>query len=153
MDNWKQTLKKMKLNNIKAKAPEFFELSGGYKMKVKPYNDKSANNLTTAIVDFIKFSGGDANRINTQGQLRKVKGQVKWTYGATRKGTADIHAIYKGRHISIEIKTGNDKQSKEQIKEAERIRRAGDLYFIAQNMETFIEWWQNQFYVNNNKIQ
>lgn len=145
MENWKPLLKKMKLDSIKDKAPGFFELSGGYEMKVKPYSDKNANSLTTAIIDFIIFSGGDANRINTQGQLRKIRGEMKWTHGSTRRGTADVHAIFQGRHISIEIKIGNDKQSDDQIKEAERVRKAGGLYFVAKNMHSFLEWWDETF--------
>lgn len=150
MEKWKPLLKRMKLDSIKAKVPGFFDLSGGYDMRVNPYSDTTTNGLTKAVIDFINFSGGDANRINTQGQLRKINGQMKWTNGSTRKGTADIHAIYKGRHISIEIKTGKDKQSDKQVMEAERIRRAGGLYFIAYNMESFLEWWQNQFNLKTN---
>jgi len=135
----------MKLDNIKQKAPGFFELSGGYEMKTNPYRDKTANDLTKSIIDFIIFSGGDANRINTQGQQRKINGRTCWTYGATRKGTADIHAIYKGRAISIEVKIGNDRQSEAQMKEAERITKAGGLYFIAKDMPSFLQWWKAQF--------
>jgi hypothetical protein len=145
MDNWKLLLKRMKLDNIKEKAPNFFIASGGYEMKVKPYRDDSANHLTNTIIDFITFSGGDANRINTQGQLRKIKGEMKWTHGSTRRGTADIHAIFQGRHISIEIKIGNDRQSEAQIKESERVRNAGGLYFVAKNMDSFLEWWEQTF--------
>ena len=143
--SWKKQLKRMKLDNIKAKAPGFFDLSGGYEMKVKPYNDNTSNGLTAAIIDFIIFSGGDANRINTQGQLRKVKGSMKWTHGNTRQGTAGIHAIYQGQHISIEIKIGRDKQSDAQISEAARIRKAGGLYFVASNMNSFMYLWDQNF--------
>lgn len=145
MEDWKKELKKMKLDHIKQNAPGFFELSGGYEMKVKPYKDATANDLTKSIIDFIIFSGGDANRINCQGQVRKINGRMVWTHGATRKGSADVHAIYKGRHISIEIKIGRDKQSEDQIKEAERITRAGGLYFVAKDMPSFLEWWQKHF--------
>ncbi|MEO6141104.1 MAG: VRR-NUC domain-containing protein [Ginsengibacter sp.] len=135
----------MKLESIKQKAPGFFELSGGFEMKTRPYKDNSANELTKSIIDFIIFSGGDANRINTQGQMRKIDDRMVWTNGSTRKGTADIHAIYQGRAISIEVKIGRDKLSENQKKEAERIQRAGGLYFVATDMISFLEWWQNQF--------
>lgn len=145
MEDWKKLMRKMKLDNIKEKAPGFFSLSGGYEMKTKAYRDDFANGLTNAIIDFIIFSGGDANRINTQGQLRMINGRMKWTHGSTRRGTADIHAIFEGRAISIEIKIGNDRQSEAQIKEAERITKAGGLYFVAKDMPSFLEWWQRQF--------
>lgn len=147
--SWKQLLKRMKLDNIKENAPGFFELSGGYEMKVKPYRDKTANDLTKAIIDFIIFSGGDSNRINTQGQIRKIKGEMKWTHGSTRKGTADLHCIFQGRHISIEIKIGNDTQSDQQIKEAERVTKAGGLYYVARDMQSFLEWWAGAFPESN----
>lgn len=145
--SWKAVLKRMKLDNIKEKAPGFFIESGGHDMIVKPYRDKTANDLTKAIIDFITFSGGDANRINCQGQVRKINGRMVWTHGNTRRGTADIHAIFRGHHISIEIKIGNDKQSPDQIKEAERITKAGGLYYVAKNMQSFLEWWEQIFQV------
>lgn len=88
MEDWKKVMKRLKLQHIEMIAPGFFEASGGYTMEVKPYSDNTANALTNAIIDFIKFSGGDANRINTQGNLRKISGEMKWTHGGTRKGTA-----------------------------------------------------------------
>ncbi len=155
MENWKLILRRMKLDNIKEKTPNAFIASGGYEMKTKPYSDVSANGLTNTIIDFIIFSGGDANRINTQGQLRKINGRMKWTHGSTRRGTADLHCIFQGKAISIEIKIGNDKQSDQQMKEAERIRKAGGLYYVAKNMESFLQWWQEQFNTIDiiNKIQ
>ena len=158
MENWKKLLKRMKQNSIKEKAPGFFIESGGYDMIVKPYRDNTANGLTKAVIDFINFSGGDANRINCQGQVRKINGRMVWTHGNTRRGTADVHAIFKGWHISIEVKIGNDKQSDAQVKESERVRRAGGFYFIAKNMESFLEWWQEQFgkvaiFENNKYLQ
>lgn len=148
MENWKKTLKQMKLGSIKQKAPGFFELSGGYEMKVKPYRDTTANDLTKSIIDFINFSGGDANRISCQGQVRKINGRMVWTHGNTRKGTADIHAIYRGRALSIEVKIGRDKLSDAQKLEAERINDAGGLYFIAKDFPSFIEWWEENITKN-----
>jgi hypothetical protein len=83
---------------------------------------------------------------------------MKWTHGSTRRGTADIHGIFQGRHISIEIKIGNDKQSDYQVKEMERVRNAGGFYFVAKNMDSFLEWWQEQFgkvaiFENNKHLQ
>src|SRR5450432_1936458 len=102
LTNWKAAMNLLKLEHIERTAPGFFEASGGYTMEVKSYSDKTANALTKSIIDYIKFNGGDANRINTQGTMRKIKGKATWTPGGIRKGTADIHAIFQGRHISIE---------------------------------------------------
>lgn len=145
IDRWKKFMKQMKLENIKQRAPGFFELSGGYEMRVNPYKDDSANGLTKTIIDFINFSGGDANRINCQGQVRRINNKMVWTHGSTRRGTSDIHAIFKGKAISIEIKIGKDRQSDDQIKESERVRNAGGLYFIAKDMPSFLQWWYEHF--------
>lgn len=141
--DWKTTLKNLKLEWMKETAPGFFQASGGVTMKIKPYTDKTANGLTNCIIDWFKFHGGDANRINTQGQLRKVNCGMKWTHGGTRKGTADIHAIYKGRHISIEIKIGKDRVSDSQLLEKSRVEKAGGFYFIAGDMPSFILWFHD----------
>lgn len=154
MQNWKKVLNRMKLDSIKEKSPGFFELSGGYGMKVKPSKDTTANGLTTCIADWINFSGGNANRINVQGQVRverlqlafgRYRDNVRFTPTNTNKGTADLHCIFQGRHISIEIKIGKDKQSEAQIKEADRVTRAGGIYYVARDMPSFIEWFQSQF--------
>ncbi len=151
---WKTELKALKYEHLKRTAPGFFELSGGYSMKLKRYNETTANGLTKCIMDFINFSGGNANRINVQGQLRKVRvglpislygHNFRYTPSSTNKGTADIHAIVKGRHVSIEVKIGKDKQSEHQVKEMNRVTAAGGLYFIARDMQSFVEWYKKTF--------
>ena len=152
--SWSRILKNMKLEHIQKTAPGFFELSGGFDMKTKPYTDKTSNGLTKAITDYINFKGGLANRINTQGQPRiekiqlvggKSMDKLSFTTSMTNKGTADLHAIVKGRHLSIEIKVGRDRVSDHQLKEQERVTRAGGLYFVARDMESFIQWYKTTF--------
>ena len=77
------------------------------------YEDRTANGLTRCILDFVKFSGGFATRVQSQGQYRPGVGGRKgqYTYGTTRRGTADIHAIINGFHLSIEVKIGKDRMS------------------------------------------
>ena len=150
MDDWKKQLKLLKLENIKRESPDFFERSGGYKMKVNPYSDNTANGLTKCIVDWLNFNGHYANRINTMGVARVEKVQyafgrtvdkVHFTPSTTNKGTADISAIIAGRHAAIEVKYRRDKQSKQQSQEQARIEKAGGLYFIAKDMLSFLKWY------------
>jgi hypothetical protein len=143
--NWKSELKALKFSHIKRTAPGFYEASGGDTMKLKPYSDKTANGLTTCIVDWICYKGGDAQRINTQGQMRKVGGQMKWTKSGSRKGAADIHAIIRGRAVSIEVKIGKDKMSDQQENERRRIEAAGGLYYVAKDMQSFTAWYTEMF--------
>lgn len=142
---WQLELKRLKLAHIKATAPGFYEASGGDTMKLRPYTDKTANGLATCIIDYIRFSGGDAQRINTTGMMRKIGGQMKWTHSGSRRGAADIHAIVGGRAVSVEIKTGRDKQSEAQKKEQARIEAAGGLYVIASSMIEFLKWYKLHF--------
>lgn len=152
--NWRDELKEMKYKYMEQNTPSAFIASGGRTMKLKPYCDTTANGLTNCIIDWINYSGGTANRINTQGQVRKERIDlafgnkreiVRFTPSTTRKGTADIHGVMRGRHLSIEVKIDYDKQSEAQLKEQARITAAGGLYFVARNMESFVMWFKDIF--------
>lgn len=138
MSLWKQRLKQMKLEQLERDHPEAFKASGGYTMKVNPYSDRTANGLTKSIIDWIRFNGGDAQRINCVGTVREIKGVTRWTHSGMRLGTADIHAIIAGRAVSIEVKVGKDRMSDHQFKERERVEKAGGLYFVARSMDEFL---------------
>lgn len=153
-NGWKEELRRMKLENIRAKAPGFFELSGGFEMKIKRYDDRTANGLTKCIIDWINFSGGHANRISVMGTVRKekiplafgnVREIIRYTPATTRKGTADIHAIIQGRHLSIEVKIGRDRLSEHQLAEQSRVTEAGGKYFVATDMESFVSFYKQNF--------
>ncbi len=151
---WKAELKALKYEHIKRTAPAFFEMSGGYEMKLMPYRDDTANGLTKCITDYINFSGGNANRINVQGQPRKerialafgnYREVLRFTPSTTNKGTADLHCIIGGRHVSIEIKIGKDTLSEHQLKEMNRVTAAGRLYFVARDMASFVKYYKSNF--------
>lgn len=116
----------------------------------KPYNDTTSNGLTTCILDWLKFNGHYGNRINTQGQVRiekiklahgNVRTNVRWTKGKTKKGTPDIDAIIRGKPVKIEVKINRDTMSDDQIEQMVAIQKAGGIYFIARNMEGFLQWY------------
>lgn len=111
-------------------------LAGKSKPKKGP---TEANSLTAAIIKHIRASGGYATRINTQGQFR----DGRWTKGTTAKGTADVHACFQGRHLSIEVKVGRDVISDAQRLTAEEITRAGGVYFVARDLNSFLTWFED----------
>ena len=138
-----QELKKIHCDSIRKKFPSLPESA----ICAGKYSDNSANALTKSIVAYITLSGGHATRVSSTGrQITKhrteVKGSGKLVYipGTTRKGTADIHAVWKGKHLSIEVKIGKDRQSEAQKQVEIEVNRAGGYYFIAKYFETFYQW-------------
>lgn len=158
-EQWKEMMRIMKLDHIKAGTPNAFEASGGYDMIIDPYTDKTTNGLTRCIIDYLNFSGHWASRVNTQGQARVQKipryslisGQVEhtdkvtWSKSTTRKGHPDISAIVRGRALKIEVKVGADTMREDQLKEQARIEHAGGLYHIATSFHQFLQWFNQTF--------
>lgn len=154
MDNWKLIMAELKHKHLKEEAPSFYAASGGRTMKVKSYDDKSTNGLTNAIMDWLKFHNHYATRINCIGIVRNIGGVAKYTPSSTRRGVADIHSLILGKHVSIEIKckATNDKMSTDQHKEQKRIESSGGIYYVAQTMPSFLEWFNKTFNTHNNKL-
>ena len=139
----KERLEALKLANDIEKHPSFPE---AYFVK-KKWDDKTANGLTKAITSFIQFNGYQAERINTMGVARENKRTdgkvigVTWTKGTTTAGSADISATIRGRSVKIEVKVGKDRQSEAQKRYQETIERAGGVYLIARDFDSFVEWF------------
>ncbi len=128
-------------------------------MKPYPYTDKTANGLTRMVMDWIKFNKGQSERINVTGRFIKAKmitdvvgfkrqvGNDKWIKSSGTKGSADISATIKGRSVKIEVKIGKDKMSEDQFKYQEAIEKAGGIYYIAKDFDSFYEWYNKMFAV------
>lgn len=111
------------------------------------YKDSTANGLTRAICDFINYHGYQAERINTMGTAREKKTTagkvigVTWTKGTSTAGSADISATIKGRSVKIEVKI-KDRQSEAQKRYQEHIEKAGGIYKIFRDFDSFVEWYE-----------
>lgn len=133
----------------------------GLTLPVKAYNDKTANGLTRCVIDFLKFNGWQAERINTTGrpvdhrqivtnvigQQRQI-GSVEWIRSGSTPGSADISATIRGRSVKIEVKckaTGDNYQSEGQKLYQQQIEAAGGLYYIARDFQSFMEWYESTF--------
>ena len=124
----------------------------------RKYRDDSANGLTKCILDFLKLSGHQAERIsntgrfldsrksfiNALGQNRTI-GSCKWIPGTGTNGTADISATICGKSVKIEVKINNDQQSKDQKSYQRSVEEAGGLYEIAASFEQFLSWYNLNF--------
>lgn len=117
------------------------------------YSDSTANGLTKAIIRWIILHNGQAERISTMGRYIQGNEIQKGFYGATRtkgkyipgtgtKGSADISSVVNGKSWKIEVKIGRDKQSEHQRKYQADIERAGGVYTIVPDFDTFVQQWR-----------
>jgi Holliday junction resolvase len=58
-----------------------------------------------------------------------------------KKGIPDVIGIYKGRFIGVEVKIGADRQSDDQKLREQEIVKAGGLYYIAKDFDSFKIWF------------
>ena len=139
-------LRELALADNRAKYPSLPD----HARYIKPYKDSTANGLQRAIIDFLRFSGWQSERINCTGKMidntkvitdilgdRRSIGSVKWLPTSGQKGTADISATINGRSVKIEVKM-KDKQSLDQKRYEEQVIRAGGLYWICRSFEEFL---------------
>ena len=143
----KELLTKLYLVYTKKLYPSFPDFA----IPQEKFSDKTANELTKTICKFITYIGGQAERVSNQGQYRdntktvtdvlgrnRKIGSGTWTKGQGTNGTADISAIYKGISFKIEVKIGKDRMSDAQYQYRDSVERAGAVYIIARDFDTFI---------------
>jgi hypothetical protein len=128
-------LKKLHLENARLKYPNL----PSYAIPSAKYSVKDANGLTACVIDWIRFSGGAAFRINSQGQYdAKLE---RWRKSGTRPGLPDIVACVCGRFVAIEIKFGRDRQSEAQKVIESEIQGAEGAYLIVRDLDSFVDWF------------
>lgn len=120
----------------------------------RKYRDDNANGLTKCVIDFLKFTGNVAERVNSMGRYidntktftdvvgrRRQIGTAKWVPGTGQRGTADVHAVLKGgKALFIEIKI-NDRQSDFQRDYQHRVEGVGATYLIVRSFAQFLSWY------------
>lgn len=105
---------------------------------VTSYDDRTANGLTAAVVDWFDLNGGWASRINTTGIYR----DGKWTKGTTKIGCPDVLGVISSHlttalFVGVEIKIGTDRQSAAQKKVQAATERAGGIYLLVHSFDEF----------------
>ncbi len=113
-------------------------------VKNDPQNFKTTNGITGAIIKYVTYVGGFANRIQSAGRKIKTKSDKEiYIPGTTKRGTPDVSIIYKGLSIQVEVKNAatKDKISPEQSKVKMQLEAAGAIYFVAETFEGFMTWW------------
>jgi len=120
----------------------------------RKYEDRTANGLTKCVIDFIRLSGYQAERINCTGRYidntevvenvlgdKRRIGSAKWLPTSGQRGTADISAVIRGRAVKIEIKAGRDKQRPDQLAYQHEVERAGGVYLLIHSLTEFVQWY------------
>ena len=124
----------------------------------RKFRDDSANGLTNCIIQFIRLTGGQAERISNTGRRIDTRtsfedvvgrtrtiGSSNWIPGTGTNGSADISATIAGRSVKIEVKVGRDIQSQAQKDYQKSIEQAGGIYIIASTFAGFMEWYNETF--------
>ena len=110
---------------------------------------QTESGLQSAIKDYITMAYPDALILRTNsGGAKTDTGRWVWfiRWWARRvvddeqhAGACDVHAIYLGKFVAIECKIGNNKPSKEQLKYAEAVERAGGEYCLAYSLDDVVK--------------
>lgn len=133
-----------------------------YVRVIHNYTDKTANGLTRCILDFLRFSGNQGERISNTGRVldnsrvvadvlgtqRRI-GSMTWIPGTGAAGTADLSAIIKGISVKIEIKIGRDVMSAAQERYRDQVIRAGGQYWLCHNMDEFHTFYTKLIHTKN----
>lgn len=99
-----------------------------------------ANSLTKAVKRCLELHSCYVTRVQSQGQWNPVL--KRFTHSTTRKGTADLHAVINGKHVSIEIKWGKDRLSAHQKQTAAQVEAAGGVYLVVKDYDSFWNWFE-----------
>jgi hypothetical protein len=125
------------------------------------YRDDSANALIRCIIDYIRLTGGPAERISITGrQITRYESYVDvvgfqksiinthWIPGTVTNGTADISATIKGHSVKIGIKIGRDRPSEAQRLYHSHVEQSGGIYLIVNDFQQFYDWYNLRFIGN-----
>ena len=126
-----------------------------YALPKPRYGDKTSNDLTRAIIDYLRLQGWQAERINTTGRYidsrktyqdvlghTRIIGSGKWIPTSGQRGSADIAATIAGRSVKIEVKI-KDRQSEVQKEYQRQVECSGGVYLIVRSWKEFAKWYKN----------
>lgn len=143
----KSILTNLALEDMKRKYPSF----PVHAIPIPKYSDATANGLTKCVIDFLNYSGHQAERISSMGRMidkrkdsidvlgnKRVIGSMQYIKGTSTNGTADISSIINGKSVKIEIKIGKDRQSQAQKDYQIATEKAGGIYLITKSFDEFM---------------
>lgn len=139
-----------------AKTKALFPSVPDYALPKFEYNPTSSNGLTKAILDFVNLYGYLAERTGTEGRVidnrktytdvvgrTKTIGSIKRVATSGLRGSSDLKIYINGKIVAVEIKIGKDRQSEAQKEYQERMEKAGGVYLIIKDFDSFYNWFNN----------
>lgn len=127
----------------------------------RTYSDKTTNELSKCVIDFLRLKGHHCERTGNEGRLidnRKAVtdvlgnvrtiGRIQRVYGSSMRGTSDLKAVFPGgKFVAIEIKctATNDRIRPEQLVYKEAIEAASGIYIVASSFAGFYDWYNQTF--------
>lgn len=97
------------------------------------------NNTTTAIVDFLNLKGHFVWRNNTTGIYDPIKKVFRKNKNA-KNGVSDVLGVLKsGTFIAVEVKTGNDILSEDQIEFLAEVIARNGVAMVVKTFDDFIK--------------
>lgn len=134
----------------------------------------TTNNNTKGVINFLLVHGHSASRVNTQGQFEPVTPKYRnykqispfiatlrglglttgfWRKSGSRRGYYDISACLKCKsgigifHV-IDIKTGDDELSADQIKFKKEVEASGGIATEVETINDYIEYYETYLLPN-----
>lgn len=102
------------------------------------FRDDTTRNLTNCVIAFAHLNQIFIEEVPNKG--RYFNGQ--WVKDSGMKGTADLHGIYNGRALRIEIKckATKDRQRPDQKIYQRKVEKAGGAYLIVREFKDFFDY-------------
>lgn len=110
-----------------------------YAVPPSKFSDKTANDLTRAVVRWFGLHGHFATRLQSTGTYRDDLS--RYVPSQQRKGLPDVFAVVDGRAVFVEIKVGKDRLSDDQKEAIALLRAAGAAVYVAATFQGFYEWF------------
>lgn len=100
------------------------------------YDDRTANDLTAFILDYLAVHGHYGARINIGGIMMP---NGRWRTSGSTKGVADTIACVNGKFCQFEVKVGKDRPRPDQLEQQTMTRQAGGVYEFIHSATEFVE--------------
>jgi penicillin-binding protein-related factor A (putative recombinase) len=107
--------------------------------------ENSTNETTGTIITYLNLAGWHVWRNNTHGVYDQQK-QAYRRLSYQQKGVADIIGFHRltGVFIAVEVKTGNDTLSADQIQFLNQVKGAKGLAFVAHTFDDFLTKYERR---------